>query len=181
MTDLRPENANTMLDESSCPVSAQSNNDITDCKTGKPVNRKKAFGIIIAVIIIAIIVALLFLGSQGKTDSGDGYKITDQKIETIDSLPYITGRVNNTCGRKETIAMTWHLYNSSGTEIGTALGAAENIDAGETADFKAIVILNDINADPSEIASFELSGVTFLKQENAKLQAEIDAYKKKSK
>lgn len=59
-------------------------------------------------VILACVVALGLAGLTGcvggKTDVGDGYEISNQRIgaEEGSSLSYIQCTVKNTCGREET-------------------------------------------------------------------------------
>lgn len=121
---------------------------------------------------VALLLCITGCASQGKTDSGEGYEISNQRIEESDGLPVIAGTAKNTSGQTETLMIAWKLYDENGGEIGTALATAEDLADGSSADFEGLAL-----ADFESIKSFELDNVVFLKAENNRLQGEIDKLK----
>ncbi len=131
------------------------------------------------VLVFTCVMALGLVGVAGcvggKTDTGDGYEISNQALTKGENdLDYLHAVVKNTCGRTETLLMGWDLFDKDGNKIGTALGGAEELPDGETAEVEAIVMPDDsdmIGEMSEHVASFELSGVYFMKEENARLEA----------
>ena len=163
-------------------LNEQNLGDITSLKSFKKpdLKDKKTLGIVAGLIVLLVVIVVVVFASQGKTDSGEGYEISNQRIETIDGYTGITAKAKNTCGRTETLFVTWNLYDSSGGKIGTAMGVVEDIADGQTKDLKGILLPSNGELDNSKFAdqvkSFELDEVTFLKAENQRLSSEINRY-----
>lgn len=131
-------------------------------------------------VILACVVALGLAGLTGcvggKTDVGDGYEISNQRIgaEEGSSLSYIQCTVKNTCGREETFLVTFDLFDKNGTKIGTAFGNAEDVPDGQAADLNALIIPDDMDnflEIGNMVDSWDLLGVGFMKAETAAAQA----------
>lgn len=132
-------------------------------------------------LILVVVVGLMFL-NQGQSDIGDGYEVTNQKLVQEDSIGRITGTVKNTCGRTETLMMTWTLYDADGNEVGTAMAAVEDLPDQASEDFEAFLMVDDGKAaedtpEDSIVTSFKLDDVFFMKAENARLESNLNALK----
>lgn len=134
---------------------------------------KKVIAAIVAVVVVAIVIAAAMFLMQGKTDTGDGYVLSNQKIGVVDGLKTITSTVKNTSGHEESFMITWKVLDSAGNELGQAMGVAENVPDGGSAPVEGI-LLTDLD-DEDAVASFELEGVVLLKQETAALKAQLSA------
>lgn len=134
---------------------------------------KKVIAAIVAVVVVVVVIAAAMFLTQGKTDTGDGYVLSNQKIETIDGLKTITGTIKNTSGHEESFMVTWKVLDASGNELGQAMGATDSIPNGGSAPIEGI-LLTDLD-DEDAVSSFELEGVFLLKQETAALKAQLNA------
>lgn len=137
---------------------------------------------------VALLLCITGCASQGKTDSGEGYEITNQRIEEIDGSSAIVGTAKNTSGRTETLMIGWRLFDENANEVGTAVAIVENIENDSTMDFEAIMLPDSDKIPPTDnasdradyllyakhVKSFEVDNVHFLKSENAALQNEIE-------
>lgn len=140
-------------------------------------NKGFVIAVVAVIVVVATVIAFILLG-QGRSDSGDGYVLSNQKLETVDGSRCITGTVKNTSGHEETFVVGWKLFDSGGKQVGSSMAFAEDVPDGASAPVKGLLLPDDAN-DISEIdgmvKSFELEGVYLMKEENARLQAQIAA------
>ena len=140
-------------------------------------NKGFVIAVVAVVVVVAAAVAFILLG-QGRSDSGDGYVLSNQKLETVDGSRCITGSVKNTSGHEETFVIRWKLFDSDGEQVGSSMAFAEDVPDGASAPVEGLLLPNDTD-DTLEIdgmvESFELEGVYLMKEENARLQAQIAA------
>ena len=156
------------------PATANSNLDSLEFKLNKvDFKNKKVIGAIVAVVAVIIVIAEAMFLTQGKTDSGDGYVLSGQKLEIVDGMKTITGTIKNTSGHEESFMVTWKVFDASGNELGQAMGATDSIPNGGSAPIEGI-LLTDLD-DEDAVSSFELEGVFLLKQETAALRAQLNA------
>ena len=125
----------------------------------------------------------------GKTDTGNGYEISNQAMARDENdLDCLHARVKNTCGRTETLMISWDLFDKNGNKIGTALGVAEDLPDGQTIEIDAVTMPDDtsmVGEMDKHVESFELTSVSFMKAEvaaleakNAELEREIEREKR---
>lgn len=145
----------------------------TDGKLKKP-----AIAVVtVAIACVAVLVVSLIRAGWGQTDTGDGYQITRQRIVKTDGGYQLVGRVKNTCGRQETLLISWKFYDSGGTEVAQAFAVADDIDNNEVEDVEATIIPDDISKIDTigdEISSFRLDGVSFMKAANERLRSKLN-------
>lgn len=140
-------------------------------------NRKFLIAIV-AVVVFGVAIAAFVLFGQGKTDTGDGYVLSNQKIETVDGVKAITGVIENTCGHEETFMITWSVFDADGNEIGSSMATTEDLADGASARVVGVFLPGDNSSVLSfdeRASSFELDSVLLLKAENARLQAQISS------
>ena len=157
--------------------------DITKKKYVK-VKKKQAIAIAAAIVAVCVIVAVAVFVTQGKTEQGNGCTLSNEKIEIIDGLAYITGNLKNTTGNFESFLLDWEVYDENGKRIGEAFGNVENILAGDTKPFKAAIGPDDLDTIltyQEHCKSFKLLGANPLKAEISRLQNEINYYERYKK
>lgn len=143
-------------------------------------NRKFLIAIV-AVVVIGIAIAAFVLLGQGKTDTGDGYVLSNQKIETVDGYKTVTATIKNTSGHVETFMVNWNVFDSNGERTGGVMGLSEELPDGGSARIEGLYLPDseyskyDVLSRGEEIDSFELDGVGLMKEENARLEAQIAA------
>ena len=140
-------------------------------------SRKAIVAIVAAIIVVAVVAAFVLL-NQGKTDTGDGYVLSNQKIETVDGSKTVTGTIKNTCGREETFMITWTVFDADGNEIGSAMAAAGDLADGASTRVRGVYLPGDdydVWSFDEKASSFELDSVLLLKAENARLQAQLSS------
>lgn len=130
-------------------------------------------------LMLVVVVGFVFL-NQGQTSIGDGYEVANQKLVREDSIGHITGIVKNTCGRTETLMMTWTLYDADNNEVGTAMAVVENLPDQASEGFEAFLMVDDGKtaggaSGDDIVTSFKLKDVLFMKAENARLDSRISA------
>ena len=133
---------------------------------------KKTIGIIVAIVAVIIVIAIVVFTGQGKTDVGNGYELTNQKIAKDEvGLTQIEGNIKNTNPYAGSFFIGWDLYDKDGKLIGYAIASTDDLEPDEVARFEAVTIGSDIDAeDPlafeDNIASFELSEANFSRRGN---------------
>ena len=134
-----------------------------------------------AVVVIGIAIAAFVLLGQGKTDTGEGYVLSNQKIETVDGYKTVTATIKNTSGHVETFMVNWNVFDSNGERTGGVMGLSEELPDGGSARIEGLYLPDseyskyDVLSRGEEIDSFELDGVGLMKEENARLEAQIAA------
>lgn len=134
-----------------------------------------------AVVVFGIAIAAFVLLGQGKTDTGDGYVLSNQKIETVDGYKTVTATIKNTSGHVETFMVNWNVFDSNGERTGGVMGLSEELPDGGSARIEGLYLPDseyskyDVLSRGEEIDSFELDGVGLMKEENARLGAQIAA------
>lgn len=142
--------------------------------------RKAIFAIVALIVIVAVIAAFLLL-NQGKTDNGDGYVLSNQKIESVDGSKTVTAVIKNTSGHDETFMVNWVVFDADGEQTRTVMGITEEIPDGGSARVEGLYLPDsdyskyDILSNGEEINSFELDGVGLMKEANARLEAQLAA------
>lgn len=143
-------------------------------------NRKFLIAIV-AVVVIGAAIALFMLLGQGKTDTGDGWVLSNQKIETVEGYKTVTAQIKNTSGHVEVFMVNWNVFDASGEQTGTVMGLSEELPDGSSARIEGVYLPDseyskyDILSHGEEINSFELEGVGLINEANARLEAQIAA------
>ncbi len=155
---------------------------ISSIAKGLALNKHLKWILAVIALVLVIVIGFVFL-NQGQTKIGDGYEITNQKLVQGDPISHITGTVKNTCGRTETLLISWTLYDSNKNKIGTAFAAVSDLPDGASEDFEAFLDTSENPSggisDATAVKSFEVESVAFMKAENARLENELNALKSK--
>ena len=122
---------------------------------------KIALGIILGFVVLIGGCSALFVNSVDEAvnetiDQTDKYEFIEEPALTEGEYgsQYITGIIKNTSGSdKETIMISFTLYDADGNNIGTALATTSNLKDGGTWKFEAMILEDGM-------ATFELDEVT---------------------
>ena len=87
-------------------------------------------------MVAALTFTLVGCGESGKSETGDGYKIENEKLVNKDGDAYISGYITNTTDAEDTILISWYAYDSGKNGIGTAEFKANQIGSNEKYDFE---------------------------------------------
>lgn len=97
---------------------------------------KKTLAVIVLAMVAALALCLVGCGGGGTTETGDGYKIENQKLVNKDGNAYISGKLTNTSGEQHNILVSWYAYDSGKNGIGIAEFNANMIQPNEKYDFE---------------------------------------------
>lgn len=101
--------------------------------------RKKIIIIASSVIGALLLVTLIAVLSapKGKTDIGEGYEISGQRIAFTQGVYVIKGVAKNTTDHADAFTMTWKVFDKDEQEIGQAQITTGLIKSGESQEFQA--------------------------------------------
>lgn len=98
----------------------------------------------VLVIFSMALIILPALAACGKTQKGEGYEISNERIEITssgsDADVVIKGTLTNTLKVEETPAICYSIYDESGERIAFAIYNAADMPAGSSVDFETIMI-----------------------------------------
>ena len=98
--------------------------------------KRTVFATLVLTMIAALALFLIGCGGGGASESGDGYKIENQKLVNKDGNAYVSGKLTNTSDGQHDILVSWYAYDSGKNGIGVAEFNANMIKPKETYDFE---------------------------------------------
>lgn len=90
-------------------------------------------------------------------DQSSDYTITDEKYDTSDYLPFISGTfTNNTDSDFSYVSVEYALYDKDGAKIDSAIDSTDGLKAGGTWKYEAHIL-----SDADDVESYEMTDVTY--------------------